>query len=282
MKLVFFGTSKHSAHFLDIIGQRGLKPDLVISTPPKIFGRQRILTCNPAVLTAKAYGIPYLENLEDIFNYPNPTVGVILDFKHIIGKPVIDYFEQGIINIHFSKLPAYRGASPVQCTILNGDNHAWISYFLINEKLDEGKILAQTSLPLNLKETTDELYEILTEKAAQEFPGILEEHLSGKIKAHLQKGKPSYCGHIKTIDCRINWQHPDKKIERLIRAAQPEPGAWTEVLIPKNGKTELLRLKICQAHLKSGKLVLDQVQLEGKNPVSFKQFQEGYPNAKLI
>lgn len=282
MKLVFFGTSTHSAHFLNIISQRGLRPNLVVSSPPKIIGRQRILTCNPTILTAKASCLPFLEDLTDLTNLPQPEVGVILDFKHLISKSIIDHFQKGIINIHFSKLPAYRGASPVQYTILEGQKKAWISYFLINEKLDEGEILSQIPIVLTLKETTGELYEMLTEKAACEFPKILSDYLSGRIKPRRQKGEPSFAGRLRSLNCRIDWSWPPDRIERLIRAAQPEPGAWTEVMIFKGDKSRLLRLKIHQAHLEKGKLVLDRVQLEGKNPVSWGQFQEGYPGAKLI
>ncbi|MGB9637332.1 MAG: formyltransferase family protein, partial [Microgenomates group bacterium] len=113
--------------------------------------------------------------------------GLILDFNKIIPNETINLFPQGIINIHFSKLPQYRGPAPVQYTILNGDKQAWITYYLINEKVDAGKILKQTSLDLDFTETTESLYQKLILKSAREINGIIEDYLQGKILPFPQK-----------------------------------------------------------------------------------------------
>ncbi len=278
-KIIFFGTSRYSAQFLDLIIKNGLKIDLVISASPKLTGRKKVLTENPVVLLAKEKKIPFELDLNQVL--PG-KLGLMLDFNRIIPSSIIDRFEKGIINLHFSKLPQYRGPAPVQTTILNGDKKAWISYFLITEKLDEGPILAQTSLSLEGTETTASLYQKLIAKAAKETPRMIADYLDNKIMPKPQKGPSSWTKKITTKEAKIDWSQSPAKIERLIRAASPEPGAWTIVeLKTQNSKLKTLRLKILKAHLEDQKLILETVQLEGKNPVSGKQFSEGYPEVSF-
>jgi len=308
MSIVFFGSSHHSAKFLELILREGLKPDLVVSAPPKPIGKKQILTENPTVTFAKKANIPYVVSLNNltllrpaesagyggqaIEPLDHTTVGLMLDFNRIIPNEIIDLFPKGIINIHFSKLPKYRGPAPVQYTILNGDKEAWISYFLINEKVDAGPILAQTSLPLDFTETTETLYRKLIEKSAKVAPQVINDYLTDKNHPRQQTGEPSYTHKLTTEGCQIDWKKSPQEVERLIRVAFPEPGAWTEIKLKvsafaeasadrQNSKFKVMRLKVLKAHLENEKLVLDIVQLEGKKPVSWKQFMEGHPKVKL-
>jgi methionyl-tRNA formyltransferase len=292
--IVFFGTSHYSAQFLDLVLKNGLKIDLVVSAPSKPTGRKQVLTENPVVSLAKELNIPFITNLKELTMKPNfakaslgkqlnnEAIGLILDFNRIIPQNIIDLFPKGIINLHFSKLPQYRGPAPVQATLLNGDKEAWISYFLITEKLDEGPILVQTSLSLDGTETTVTLYRKLVEKATKEALQIIADYLDNKITPKLQKGPSSYTKKLTTRAVKIDWKRPPQEIERLIRAAYPEPGAWTEIKLKvKSEKLKVMRLKVLKAHLEDEKLILDTVQLEGKNPVSWKQFREGHPGIVL-
>ena len=208
---------------------------------------------------------------------------MILDYNKIIPNSLINLFEKGIINIHFSKLPRYRGPSPVQQTILDGKTEAWISYFLISKELDTGDILFQSSERIEPNENTESLYLKLTEKASGETTQVVKEYLLGKITPKPQKGKPSYTKKFRLEDCKIDWKIPDEYLERLVRACSPEPGAWTMVeLGTMNNEPRTKRLKILQAHLENNNLILDLVQLEGKKPVTWKQFKEGYPEMKIL
>lgn len=280
---IFFGTSPHSAQFLELAVKQGLKIDLVVSAPPKPAGRKRVLTENPTVTAAKNLNIPFITSLKELASYQNLELGLILDYNKIIPQSVIDLFSKGIINIHFSKLPKYRGPAPVQQTILNGDPEAWITYYLITAGLDDGPILAQTALLLQGNETTSSLYESLINKSSREVRQIIEDYLAGKIIPQPQQGEPSFTQKLTTENAKIDWSKSTKEIERLIRAACGEPGAWTEMeLGTTNNKRRTKRLKILKAHLENNELVLDQVQLEGKNPVSWKQFKEGYPEATIL
>lgn len=281
---VFFGTSHHSASFLELAIQNGLQVDLVVSAPPKPLGRQQILTENPTVSMAKKLEIPVLTSLKDltIKQFNNLTIGVILDFNKIIPQSIIDLFKLGIINIHFSKLPHYRGPAPVQYTILNGESEAWITYFLITAGLDDGPILKQTPLPLTGLESTANLYKLLLEKTSNDVTSIVSAYKDKLLLPKNQEGKPSFTRKLTTNAVKIDWSKSPIEIDRLIRAAYPEPGAWTEIIVNRESLTaNRQRLKILRAHLENDQLVIDLVQLEGKKPVSWKQFQEGYPEAKI-
>ncbi len=280
--LVFFGTSPRSAKFLKLAADNGNEFDLVVSEPPKPIGKKQISTENPTVLAAKELKIDFITSFEKL-KPDNLVLGLILDFNKIIPNRTINLFKTGIINVHFSRLPQYRGPAPVQYTILNGDKEAWITYYLISEKLDEGKILKQTFLNLGFTENTESLYQKLIAKSALEIKNVLEEYLGGKITPAPQQGTPSSTHKLTTENCRIDWSKKPTEIERLIRAAYPEPGAWT-LLRPASRRDfggQAKRLKILKAHLENNQLVLDQVQLEGKKPVTFKQFQQGHPNINL-
>jgi len=274
--LVFFGTSPRSAKFLKMAVENGLKIDLVVSQEARAVGKKQILTENPTVLTAKELKIDFISSLEEL-NQKSFELGLILDFNKIIPNQTINLFKMGIINVHFSKLPLYRGPAPVQYTLLNGDKEAWITYYLINEKLDKGQVLAQTSLLLNLTENTETLYQKLIEKSAIEVKSVIQNYLNGKITPQLQSGTVSNTHKLTTENCRIDWTKSPEQIERLIRASFPEPTAWTFVRIPQEK-----RLKILKAHMENQELVIDEVQLEGKNPVSWKQFRQGYISAEFF
>lgn len=284
--IVFFGTSPYSAKFLELATKNGLKIEMIVSAGPKPIGRKQILTENPVITFAKANKIPFHTALAKISpkedQIDRETIGLMFDFNRIIPKNIIDLFPKGIINIHFSKLPKYRGPAPVQATILNGDKEAWISYYLIDEKLDEGKIITQTSLPLKQTETTQSLYEILLQKVVSEIGKVVTDFAEGS-NLLTQTGTATYTEKLTTEKAKINWEKSPEEIDRLIRAAFPEPGAWTTVRIKdQKSKIKDMRLKIIKAHLKNEKLILDEVQLEGKNKVTWPELQAGYPQVSFL
>lgn len=284
--LIFFGTSPRSAKFLEQALQNGLQVNLVVSAPPKKLGKKQILTENPTASIAKKLSLPFITSLDELpqamKQFNNVTIGLILDFNKIIPQETIGLFRKGILNIHFSKLPQYRGPAPVQYAILNGDKEAWITYSLIDKNLDAGKIITQTSLPLDQTENTESLYQKAVAKAASEISRVIDDYLSNKIQPRPQEGTPSSTKKLTNENCKIDWTKPPEQIERLIRAAYPEPGAWTNVDIKhQNSNIKTLRLKILKAHLEGNELIFDQVQLEGKKPVTWKQFREGYPTSTL-
>lgn len=293
----FFGTSPRSADFLNQIVRGNLKPALIISAPPKPADRKKISAENSVTVFAQKNRFPCLENLQGILKPGKAkeagNFGLVLDFNRIIPPSVIENFPKGIINIHFSRLPLDRGPARGEQFILKGEPKAWISYLLITPGLDEGPVLAQTSMNLSGRETFGELSDTLVAKAASEIKPIINDYLAGKITPRPQRGKPTYAEKFAKSDffilpevLRANLKKGGEKAvgsDRLIRAASPKPGAWTTVSLDnQTASGKMKRLKILRAHLEGKKLVLDRVQLEGKKPVTWRQFCEGYPRNDLV
>ncbi|KKS79948.1 MAG: Methionyl-tRNA formyltransferase [Candidatus Woesebacteria bacterium GW2011_GWC1_43_10b] len=211
--------------------------------------------------------------------WPSCDLGVLAAYGKIIPKDVILNTKYGIFNIHPSLLPKYKGASPVQAAITNGEQTTGVTIIKMDEKLDHGPILSSFREDINPDDTTGSLRERLFQRSAQFVVDLIPNYLSGKIKPKKQDhAKATLTKILKREDGFIDAERftsEARKVERLIRAMQPWPGAWTYVNLGQNLKK---RLKILQAHLENGKLLLDKVQLEGKTPVSFEEFKRGYPD----
>ncbi len=185
-------------------------------------------------------------------------------------------FSKGIINIHFSKLPQFRGASPVQYTILTKQKSAWITWYLIDEGLDTGPILWQEEYPLKGTETTSELYLRLCDEAAKLSKKVVQEYLGAGLAPRPQsepEPEDIPAPRLTTEQCKINWRQPAPDIDALIRASNPEPGAWT--MVETQGQPK--RLKLLKSRMENGKLILEEVQMEGKKPTKWIQFKDAYP-----
>lgn len=219
-----------------------------------------------------------------------PDVGVIASYGKILTPEILALPQHGVLNIHPSLLPKYRGSSPVQAAILNSDKATGVTIIKTDEKVDHGPIVAQFKEEIKADDTAESLYNRLFTLGAEVLKTILPTYLEGKIELREQNhSQATYTKKLTRDDGKIDWKKPDDYLERFIRAMHPWPGAWTEVnLAPtiQDRKAKPIldrkRLKILKAYLEKGKLILDQIQLEGKKPVTWKQFQEGYPKAKIV
>ncbi|HUV43147.1 MAG TPA: methionyl-tRNA formyltransferase [Patescibacteria group bacterium] len=208
-----------------------------------------------------------------------PDVGILASYGQILKKEVLEKPKHGILNIHPSLLPKYRGPTPVPTAILNGEQETGVTIFKMDEKIDHGPILSQFKEEIRPNDTAESLLKRLFLAGAKVLTTILLSYLEGKIE--LREQDDSQATPTKKFtreDGKINWQEEPAKIERKIRAFYPWPETWTEVTI----KEEKKRLKILKAHLENNRLILDQVQLESKKAVTYKQFKEGYPEAKIV
>lgn len=227
-----------------------------------------------------------LENLIDKFKQLRVDLFVVADFGMIIPESIFTLPKFQSVNIHFSHLPEFRGPSPVQNSILQGKKYASVSIIKLAVSLDSGdiiKIIDYNDISPE-KETAKSLYEKLFSNISNELPQIINDYLSGKITPALQdQTNPTFTKILTKesgfIDIsflkNLNTAEDFKILERKIRAYSPWPGVWTRLA---NGK----RLKILKAHLESQNIIFDLVQLEGKNPVTWKQFLEGYPDLMSV
>lgn len=214
----------------------------------------------------------------------HPIVGVVASFGKILSDKILNLFPKGILNIHPSLLPKYRGPSPTQAAILNGDKQTGVTIIKMDNKIDHGPIVAQFAEEIIPSDTSESLYCRLFSAGAEVLKTILPAYLENRIELRPQDhSQATYTKKLTRDDGKVNWSKPDDYLERFIRAMFPYPGAWCEIKLKvKNEKLKIKRLKILKAHLENGKLILDKVQLEGKKPVTWKQFLEGYPKAKIL
>ena len=281
IKVVFFGTPDFVIPILDSILQV-TRLDLVsvVTNPDRPVGRKQILTPTPGKKWAVKHNIPVLtpEIVDDNFKFQISNfkfdLGVLAAYGKILPSWLIDLFPQGILVIHPSLLPKYRGASPVQAAILNGDKETGVSIIKMDEKMDHGPIIHQFKIPINPDETTASLLEKSFNQTAKILPEIIKSSYSfypdRGLKSNKQDDKQAtYTKLIKKEDGFIPWKTLEKakkadgiEIERFIRAMTPWPGVWT--INPQTQK----RLKILKARLENEKLIVDEVQWEGRKPTS--------------
>jgi methionyl-tRNA formyltransferase len=273
MKIVFFGTSKYCLPVLD-----ALKPqlELVVARPDKPVGRKQILTPCATKIWAIKNNIHLQEttSLEGKFD-----LGIVADYGRIIPEEEFNIPKLGTFNIHFSKLPDLRGASPVQQTLLRGNKTAWVTIFKIEKTLDTGPVLDQREFPIFPDDTAETLYTRLFEEVAKYLPERIMNYelriMQGEknILIPQDHAKATYCQRLTKQDGFVKWsdiENCELRIENYnhFRAMTPWPGLWT--LRPAQGK--LQRMKILKCHLDQSSvtghssLVLDEIQFEGKKP----------------
>lgn len=263
MKIIFFGSDNYSAIVLQALKQ---EKNLEII---KVIGDKESLS-EVTKLSAR------------------PDVGILASFGAIIPREILNFPKRGILNIHPSLLPKYRGSSPVQFAILNVEKKTGVTIIKLDEKVDHGPIVAQKEEEIKENDTSQSLYQRLFKIGSQTLLTILPVFVEGRIELREQEhSQATYTKRLTRDDGQIDWSKPDDFKERFIRAMYPWPGAWTEIDIDnKELGISKKRLKILKAHLEylspiTYHLSLDLVQLEGKKPVSWQEFQKGYPNFSL-
>jgi methionyl-tRNA formyltransferase len=286
-RIIFFGTDQFAVLVLNrLVDDKRFKiVGVVTHVPASPIDNYAQTVFELKVTESQKFGQKFQNEMKSL----KPDVGVLASFGKILPKEILAIPKHGILNIHPSLLPRYRGPTPVPTAILNDEKETGVTIFKMDEKLDHGPIIAQFFEPINPDDTSESLLKKLFSAGAEVLLAILPAYLEDRIDLRAQEDKQAdYTKKFSRNSGKINWSKSDKEIDRLIRAMTPWPGAWTEIKIPDRQPKSIRyrqpkkRLKVLKAHLENKNLIFDQVQLEGKNPVSWKQFQEGYPKAKII
>jgi methionyl-tRNA formyltransferase len=281
MKYVFFGTPQFAAVILERLIQAGIVPSLVVTNPDRPAGRKGILTPPPVKVLAQAQGIPVAqpEALADFkFQISNFkfSFAVLAAYGKIIPKEIIEAFPKGIVVVHPSLLPRYRGATPIQSAILNGDKTTGTTLILMDEKVDHGAIVASRQYEVASSETYATLHDKLAEISADLLIETLPRYLDGEIKPVPQnEAFATYTKKFSADDAFVSEADLEKAQKeggeiavstyRKIRALNPEPGVFTITKDPSGGKPQ--RIKLLEAKIMNGKLKLTKIQKEGGRPV---------------
>lgn len=201
--IVFFGTDSFSAPSLEALINAGYSIGAVVAKPDSRSGRGQHLTPPLVKTIAKKHHIPVwqparLVDIVDDFRALGDIVGVLVSYGKIVPQSIIDLFTPGIINVHPSRLPQYRGPSPLESAIINGDSSTSISVMLLTAGMDEGPVYGYTDLDLNGTETQESLYETAAELGAETLIQLLPLILSGEAAAQPQDDSQATYSHLLT------------------------------------------------------------------------------------
>jgi methionyl-tRNA formyltransferase len=299
-KIVFFGSSRFSLPTLMALHQHSSNVVLVITQNDKPAGRS--LKLKPTLIKESAieFGYKVSEKIDlEYLARIKPDLGIVVSYGKILPSEVLDLFPNGLINLHPSLLPKYRGPSPLQSAILNGDQETGVTLIKLDDQMDHGPIVAQKPVNLEADETYISLEAKLGKISAELLVNSLNDYLEGRLKPVKQnESLATYCKLFSKADGQINWYKPAIEIERLIRALNPWPSSYTEINLKKTGKTRIKILEAgimsIQTRLNSGEYIIKnnqfiiqcqenslqikKLQLDGKKEMTAEEFLRGYQN----
>ncbi len=233
--IIFFGTEEFSAISLQALIDANYPIVAVVTKQDTKKGRGKKLVPPTVKVIAEQHSIPtwqphHLDEIIDDITALQPVAGVLVSFGKIIPQKIIDLFTPGIINVHPSKLPQYRGPSPIESAILNGDADTGVSIMQLSLRMDAGPVYHFTPHTLQGNETSPELYQTLGELGAQSLVTLLPEILSGALQPQAQDdAAATYCQLIKKTDGIIDLSKSAIQLEREVRAYKGWPGSRTQL-----------------------------------------------------
>lgn len=230
--LIFFGTPEFALPTLDALHGAGKTPALVVSQPPRPAGRGQEEQQPPVAEWALEHGVElaqpesvkdpeFLERLREM----EPDVAVVVAFGQIFPPELLELPRLGCLNLHASLLPKYRGASPIQAALINGEKKSGVTMMRMEEELDTGPILGQEETKIRSWESAGELTERLSKLGGGLVVETLEALEQGPVKERKQREESaSYAGIIQKSDGKVNWALESEEIYNRLRAFTPWPG----------------------------------------------------------
>lgn len=241
MRLVFAGTPQVAVPALDALLASRHEVAAVLTRPDAPAGRgsrqggRRPVTPSPVAARARGAGLEvlapasardpgFLERLRQI----GPDCCPVVAYGALLPRAALDIPRRGWVNLHFSLLPGWRGAAPVQHAILHGDDVTGASTFQIVEQLDAGPVFGVVTEPIRPADTAGDLLARLAGSGAELLVATLDGIESGQLEARPQPAEGvSFAAKLTPEDARVNWTRPAGAVDRLVRACTPAPGAWT-------------------------------------------------------
>src|ERR671914_1317392 len=235
MRLVFAGTPQTAVPALNALLASRHTVAAVVTRPDAPAGRGRRLVASPVARHAAEAGIEVLKPAKardpeflDRLRAIAPDCCPVVAYGALLPRVALDIPRHGWVNLHFSLLPAWRGAAPVQHAILNGDDVTGASTFDIEEGLDTGPVYGVLTEPIRPTDTTGDLLDRLAHAGAKLLVDTMDGIESGVLKARPQPAEGvSIAPKLTPDDARVDWSAPALRVDRLVRACTPAPGAWT-------------------------------------------------------
>jgi len=257
MKTIFMGTPNFALPILEaLITSKDFKPIAVITSPNKPVGRKQEMTPPPVKVLAHTHNIPVLqpekvrtpEAVQQIKDL-QPDLIIVAAYGKIIPGDILQIPKYGCINVHGSLLPKYRGPSPIQAAILEGEKATGITIMVMDENMDTGPMLLQQEITLDSKETFQTLHDKLSQLGADLLLQALPQYVRGELKPQEQDNTlATYCQMITREDGQLIWNKNSEELERQIRAFTPWPGAFTFYHIQPNKRLKILNAEILPDH----------------------------------
>lgn len=302
-RLLFWGTSSFAVPALQALIQLpGVTICGVITQPDRPAGRHQEPQMSPVKAASETLGLSVLQPekldaaIKETVTALKPDVAVVVAYGRIIPESFLHIPVHGTLNLHPSLLPLYRGPSPIQSVIRDGQPETGVTLMVLDKEMDHGPILAQMSYPLSGKETATQLTEALANGGADLLVEYLPKYIAGDVRPTEQNHpQATICKMIGRDDGKIDWTKSAAEIERMYRAYEPWPGIWTEWVLDD----ERLRVKLFDVRVEDGKqvpgslqvngdalhvgtgagmLTIDGLQLEGKKRLSIPDLLRGMPD----
>ncbi len=283
LRCIFMGTPDFAVPALEALLVNNVNIVGVITETDKPVGRKQEMTAPIVKTVAEDFGLPVHQpnnklEVEEIVKELQPDYIVVAAYGKMLTKNVLDFPDFGVINIHPSMLPKYRGATPMQNAILNGDKKTGITIMKLTEGMDEGPIVFQKQYEIFENENYEELSQRLSIEGARILIQTLPMYLSNQWRPVEQDSeKATYTKLTKKEDGEINWEKSAEEIVNMIRAYYPWPKTTAWLTDNRQLTTDKkTRLIIHTAHVENDKVVPEMVQLEGKNPTNWEDFRHGW------
>lgn len=296
IRIVYMGTPDFAAHILEGLVLNNYNIVCVVSQPDKIVGRKKVLQPSSTKQMAEKYNLPVLTPLkvrneyEDILKY-EPDLIITAAYGQIIPKALLDYPKYKCINAHGSLLPKHRGGAPIQRCLINGDTTTGMSIMYMDEKMDEGDILYQKQIPIDIHDTNSDLFIKLSDLALSMFLEFLPKFFEGdftRVKQDHESATYSY--NLRKEEEFISFNYNCLSVYNHIRGLLDNPGAYCilndkkykliNVFFEERGNTKAnefsgLENDYLVFNCTNGIIKVYKIQPEGKNIMSAKDFYNG-------
>lgn len=312
MKVVYFGTPHFAADVLSYLLKHGVDVVAVVTKPDRAQGRSSALVPTPVkciaentippipvfqpeIVSALEY-VPLLEAFQaDLF--------VVVAYGEIIKQHLLDMPKIACINLHASLLPLYRGAAPIQRSIINGETETGITIMHMAKKMDAGDIISMKKVDIGPDMTYGELETELCRVGSDLLLEAIKNFEKGSVERTVQDHSlATLAPKIEIEDCKIDWNKSAQQIHDLVRGVNPHPGAWCEVILKgQNKRLRVITTRIIskdevavpgqtvpspkgELHVSCGKGMIDlvQIQLEGKKAMPTEEFMRGLAPGALM
>ena len=295
MRIVFMGTPEFSVNVLEGLLEKH-EIVLVVTQPDKLVGRKQVLEYSPVKKCALSHGLEVFQPKKIKDEYQpvldaKPDIIITAAFGQFIPNVILEYPEYGCINVHGSLLPKYRGGSPIQTSIINGEEETGITVMYMASKMDSGNIIAQRSIPILESDDNGSIFEKLSvvgrDLLLEVLPSIFDKT---NPSIPQDESKVTYAYNITHEQQFIDWNKTSKEIVNLVRGLSPNPTALTSIngtiikvykakevttdLVGKPGEVIKLNKELLIA-TKDGAIAILELQQAGKNKMDVKSFLNG-------